>query len=181
MPLIAHLLLLVGMFLAILVLITSSKLNPPAPGRPISYHKFDIAARLTGWIGYTAMALIAAALFILPFRTQNSDMKNSQGHTQIADRAFVEKAIFHNEMMIIDARPESQYVMGHIAHSLNIPYNTSHLDRLLQPFALTEKLLILYCSDSRCNTADILAKRLQDCGCKKIAIYAGGWKDWSRY
>jgi 3-mercaptopyruvate sulfurtransferase SseA len=68
--------------------------------------------------------------------------------------------------------------MGHIPKSLNIPYNTANLDSLIQRLSLNKKFLILYCSNSHCNAAEILARKLTELGCQKIRIYQGGWEDW---
>lgn len=175
----AHLLLLAGLFLGIVFLINSTKPEQETEEGSESQQFFQ-PAELISFTGYLALAMMLAAFFSLPFSAQHNQVRNYPTIYQMVDRSFVEKAISNDNMMIIDARPEFQYAMGHIPKSLNIPYHTAYLDSLLQRFALTEKLLILYCSDSRCNTADILAKRLQDSGCKKIASYAGGWKDWSQ-
>jgi|GEM_PF-1593370 len=176
----AHVLLLAGMFLGIMFLINSTKPEQESV-KGSEHQQFYQTAKLINFTGYLALAMMLSAVFTLPFSAQDNNAHNSPTDYQMVDRFFVEKAISIDNMIIIDARPEFQYAMGHIPKSLNIPYNTAYLDSMLQRFALTKKLLILYCSDSRCNTADILAKRLQDSGCKKIAIYAGGWKDWSRY
>jgi rhodanese-related sulfurtransferase len=175
----AHLLLLAGMFLGILFLINSKKLDQESE-KGIERQRFYQTAKLISFAGYIALAMMLSAFFTLPFSAQNNNVHNSSTNHKIVDRAFVEKAISNDHIIIIDARPEFQYVMGHIPNSLNIPYNTTHLDSLLQRFALKQKLLISYCSDSRCNTADILAKRLADSGYAKIAVYPGGWKDWAR-
>ncbi|MDW7679738.1 MAG: rhodanese-like domain-containing protein [bacterium] len=175
----AHVLLLSGMFLGILFLINCTKPEQESEKRSES-QQFYQKHKLVRLTGYIAVALMLAAFFTLPFSAQDNNVHNYPTDHLIVDRDFVEAAMGKDQFAIIDARPEFQYVMGHIPNSLNIPYNTTYLDSLLQRFALTEKLLIVYCSDSRCNTADILTKRLQDSGYTKIAIYAGGWKDWSR-
>jgi len=175
----AHLLLLAGMFLGSLYLIICAKHEKELKVEKQTEHQqFYQTSKPVTFTGYTAVAMIISAFLTLPFSAQNNSVFNSPNKYNFVDRTFVEKAISNEHTVIIDTRPKFQYLMGHILKSLNIAYNTPHLDRLIQRFAFTEKFFILYCSDSRCNAADLLAQRLTDWGCQKILMYQGGWEDW---
>ena len=179
MPFGAHLLLIAGILLGLLYLtIVSEHENELRADNQKENQPIDKTSKSLTLIGYTALAMMLLAFITLPFSAQNNNVINSPNNFNFVDRIFVEKVISDENTIIIDARPEFQYSMGHIPQSLNIPYNTTRLDSLIQRLSLTKKLLVLYCSNSHCNAAEILAKKLFARGCQKIRIYQGGWEDW---
>lgn len=170
----AHLALLAGMSLGIWYLINEEKLVK----KSLAVQPVDFRLKVISFSGYVALLAMFAAFVSLPFSAKVKHDPGSIGQYQIVDRAFVKAVIDKQQFIIIDARPAFQYELGHIPQAVNIPYNHSWLDSVIQDLGLAEKSLVLYCSDAHCNASEILAKRLSKLGCSSIAIYQAGWKDW---
>ena len=178
----SHLLLLAGMILGIIYLINYSKHEKKLKAaKQTERQQFYRTSKPVTLAGYTALTTMLLAFLTLPFSTQNNNVINSSNNFNFVDRIFVQKTMSNDNTVIIDARPEFQYLMGHIPNSLTLPYNSTNLDSLIQKHFLNEKFLILYCSDSHCNAAEILARKLNELGCQKFHIYQGGWEDWIVY
>lgn len=122
---------------------------------------------------------MAIAFVSLPFSSPQKNPGNTINNIRIVDRVYVEKATKNHSAILIDARPRFQFRAGHISGVVNIPYNNS---KLLESYKhrLKDKPLIVYCSSPECPAAEILAKKLIKIGYRNIALYAGGWKDWTR-
>lgn len=96
------------------------------------------------------------------------------------NRQYVEGVILFNSAVIIDARSNYEFQLGHIPGSINIPYETRGLDSLLKKHELDGRQIVVYCSTSRCNASLLLAESLQRLGCENVQVYSGGWEDWTR-
>jgi rhodanese-related sulfurtransferase len=83
------------------------------------------------------------------------------------------------EGVIVDARPESLYKLGHIATAINLPrYNliTEPAQRTRFP---KNQLLVLYCCGTECKDADLEAKMLSESGYSRLMIFKGGMNEWN--
>lgn len=163
----AHILLLLGLFVGIYTLAMHAK---------NTQHK---KSHIEEWLGLGALLVIIVALLSIPFSfiTQALSFTNDT----IVDISVVEAVIHDDSILLIDARPQFQYELGHLAGAINIPYDTKELANLIKQHSLVKKSLIVYCSSSRCNAAEILAKKMHDHGCNKLRIFPGGWEEWQRY
>jgi rhodanese-related sulfurtransferase len=168
----AHLLLLGGMFLGLYYLTTSTTKN--IAEMQDNAGKISQPPRWTGWAALTMMVL---AFLTLPFTISNSRAANSAG-SSLVDRTATETAIANCSAVLLDARPVYQYVMGHLPGAINIPYDSENLVELVDEHSLKTLPIIVYCSSSHCNAAELLAQKLRDLGCLKVRIYSGGWEDW---
>jgi rhodanese-related sulfurtransferase len=168
----AHLLLLGGMFLGLYYLTTSTTRN--ITEMQDNAGKISQPPRWTGWAALTMMVL---AFLTLPFTISNSRAANSAG-SSLVDRTATETAIANCSAVLLDARPVYQYVMGHLPGAINIPYDSENLVELVDEHSLKTLPIIVYCSSSHCNAAELLAQKLRDLGCLKVRIYSGGWEDW---
>ncbi|MDZ7362387.1 MAG: rhodanese-like domain-containing protein [candidate division KSB1 bacterium] len=168
----AHLLLLVGMFLGLYYLTTSTTKN--IAETQDNAGKMPKTPRSTG---LAALAMMVLAFLSLPFTISSSRAAYSADNS-LVDRTATETVIANRSAVLIDARPSYQYVMGHLPGAINIPYDSENLVELVDKHSLKKQPVIVYCSSARCNAAELLAKKLHILGCNKISIYPGGWEDW---
>jgi rhodanese-related sulfurtransferase len=86
-------------------------------------------------------------------------------------------------IVFIDSRPPEQYASGHIPGARNLPLPAADKDKTLRLDRWhidTEALIIVYCSGGQCLDSLKLALWLKKRGFKEIAVFRGGWTDWSR-
>jgi len=173
----AHLVLLLGMLLGFYYLTVSLKHEEVSKNG----HESSLIPKnkTRQWPGLIAVVLMFSSFLTLPISlTQNRISPFISSH--IVDRVVAETTTETHGTVIIDARPEFQYQFGHIPTAINIPYDRESLIELVDKNSLKSKSLIVYCSSSHCNAAELLAQKLRDLGCQKVRIYSGGWEDWIR-
>ena len=81
--------------------------------------------------------------------------------------------------VVVDARPHNAYAAGHIPGAVSLPINASRFDRseVLARIAGDPKV-ILYCQNTSCPWAEIVAGDLAARGFGALYVYPGGWKEW---
>jgi rhodanese-related sulfurtransferase len=121
--------------------------------------------------------MMLSAFLTLPFTSSDSRASNHLSNDTV-DQTAVETAIANHSAVIIDARPDFQYELGHLPGAINIPYDGDNLVELVNTHALKNQALIVYCSSAHCNVAEVLAEKLRGLGCVKVGIYPGGWEEW---
>ncbi len=82
--------------------------------------------------------------------------------------------------IIIDARSESDFLMGHIPNAINIPAKDfeKYIDKIFELPQDTQ--LIIYCEGIHCNLSHVLAEKIKIFGFKNIAIMYEGIEGWIR-
>jgi len=97
------------------------------------------------------------------------------------ERDEMRKISMNHMALILDARPEIFYRLGHIPSALSLPRD----DFQKQYQALQSTLqshrgspLIVYCSDSDCPDSQMVANALQKLGYPHVRLFPGGWSDW---
>lgn len=96
------------------------------------------------------------------------------------DRAAVERALRRDDTVVVDARLPFQYYLGHIQGAINIPVDGEDVSHLVSSTGLCAGSVIVYCSSSACPAAETLAHALLAVGCRDVAVYGGGWLEWSQ-
>jgi rhodanese-related sulfurtransferase len=96
-------------------------------------------------------------------------------------REDVQKATLNHVSLILDARPEIFYRLGHIPSALSLPRDDFQkqyptLKRTLQSHR--EQPLIIYCSGSDCHDSQLVADALLKLGYLHVRVFRGGWSDW---
>jgi rhodanese-related sulfurtransferase len=96
-------------------------------------------------------------------------------------RDEVKKATLDHAALILDARPEIFYRLGHIPSALSLPRD----DFEKQYHSIQETLqshrqqpFIVYCSESSCQDSQMVADALLKLGYPHIRVFRGGWGDW---
>jgi len=87
-------------------------------------------------------------------------------------------SLFNKGVLFIDARDESDYLVGHITGSINIPFE--YLDNYKQKLEQIpkEKPLVIYCAGTECDLSPLLANLLFEKGYKQVYVFFGGWVEW---
>jgi rhodanese-related sulfurtransferase len=83
--------------------------------------------------------------------------------------------------LILDARPEVFYRVGHIPSALSLPRddfeNSYHvLASVLEP--RRSDVLVVYCSGSDCHDSQMVADALQRLGYAHVRLFRAGWGAW---
>jgi rhodanese-related sulfurtransferase len=88
----------------------------------------------------------------------------------------------HELILFIDARPEDQYLAGHIpgAYYFDRFHPENHLPTLA-PLCLNAEQIVFYCTGGDCEESEFAAKEVRDgmgLPQEKIFVYAGGMAEW---
>ncbi|MGB5287200.1 MAG: rhodanese-like domain-containing protein [Ignavibacteriaceae bacterium] len=86
--------------------------------------------------------------------------------------------LFSKGVTFVDARDESEYLAGHIASSINIPFDDFDNHKQKLDLLSKEKPLILYCAGTDCDLSILLGNLLFEMGYKQVYVFFGGWQDW---
>ena len=86
--------------------------------------------------------------------------------------------LFNKSVTFIDARDESDFLAGHIANSINIPFDDldNHKQKLEQ--FPKEKPFVIYCAGTDCDLSILLGNLLFEQGYEQVYIFFGGWLEW---
>ncbi|MFZ5434051.1 MAG: rhodanese-like domain-containing protein [Calditrichota bacterium] len=79
----------------------------------------------------------------------------------------------------VDARAPELYKDGHVPGAWNIP--TAKWEQLKDSVKVIPKneLIVAYCEGVECHDSHDLAEQMISCGWKRIAVFSGGWAEWS--
>jgi rhodanese-related sulfurtransferase len=91
-------------------------------------------------------------------------------------------AVENNSALILDARPASFFIEGHVPGALNLArddfaHDYRHLSVVLK--AAGDKPIIVYCSGGVCHDSRLVANALLTLGFSKVSVFTGGWEEWS--
>jgi rhodanese-related sulfurtransferase len=93
--------------------------------------------------------------------------------------ANVKKFFDAGAAVFVDAREHGEYVEGHIAGALSVPFDEAvRKPELLTPFKRAGKPLILYCSGGDCELSEDLAKNMLAEGIRKVLVFTEGMPAW---
>ncbi len=82
-------------------------------------------------------------------------------------------------VIVLDARPTSDYDAGHIAGAMSLPYDERDVYfGQLAPLFTPAQPLVTYCSGNACDDALLLAAFLRQQGLTNVWLFAGGWEEW---
>jgi rhodanese-related sulfurtransferase len=90
------------------------------------------------------------------------------------------RVLYENKkVLFVDARSGIDYRDAHISGALLITSGTPVQDIEKLKNQLKDRLLVTYCSGESCHMAEETAKSLYDAGYRKIAVFSGGWSEWT--
>jgi 3-mercaptopyruvate sulfurtransferase SseA len=122
---------------------------------------------------------------VIPFMTEGRPLSGegemrSQGHLSLEEfRVFVEE----KKGLILDARPELFYRLGHVPGALSLPREDfakayAQLKHRLE--ADKSQALVLYCADLSCEDSHLLRAALLKLGYREVRLFSGGWAEWTQ-
>jgi rhodanese-related sulfurtransferase len=84
--------------------------------------------------------------------------------------------------LILDARPSSFFIQGHVPGALNLArddfaHDYRRLSGILK--ATGNKPIIVYCSGGACHDSRLVANALLTLGFDNVSVFTGGWEQWS--
>ena len=85
--------------------------------------------------------------------------------------------------LVIDARPELFFKLGHVPGAINLPRETFESDyprRRNKLSAARAGEIALYCSEANCPDSSIVADLLGRLGYGRLLIYKEGWDEYSQ-
>ncbi len=87
-------------------------------------------------------------------------------------------ALYNKNVLFIDARDESDYLVGHVTGSINIPFED--LDNYKQELEQIpkDKPVVVYCAGTECDLSVLLGDILYEKGFKQVYVFFGGWVEW---
>jgi rhodanese-related sulfurtransferase len=97
------------------------------------------------------------------------------------ERDEMQKLSLNHVALILDARPEIFYRLGHIPSALSLPRDDFEkqyqaLQSNLQSHR--DKPLVVYCSSTGCHDSQMVVDALQKLGYPHVRLFRGGWSDW---
>lgn len=78
--------------------------------------------------------------------------------------------------VLLDARNAASFAVNHIPKAINLPSGAPEAE---VKAAAKYPQIIVYCSDAACPDSKKLAARLVAAGATGVALYPGGWEEWS--
>ncbi|MEM1159270.1 MAG: rhodanese-like domain-containing protein [Verrucomicrobiota bacterium] len=93
----------------------------------------------------------------------------------------VSEIVDKGSVIILDARPEVFYRLGHIPGSLSLPRDDFQkgYNKIKSRLEINKhQSLIVYCSSSSCQDSGLIVSALEKLGYQHISVFKGGWSEW---
>ncbi len=150
------------------------------------------------WLGHTpvqaAVLLVAAGcLSVMVHRLHPEGFFRNAGATELVaachvgdyfrkiGRSEMSQLVRDGRALVVDARTEDAFALGHIRGALNVPVNASPDEaRARMPREELDRPIVVYCQSSECPWSDRVATSLVRQGYRNISIFPGGWVEWSQ-
>jgi rhodanese-related sulfurtransferase len=98
---------------------------------------------------------------------------------EIASLEDVRAAGATGDHLLLDARPAVEYRAGRIPGALSFPVSEMESGFRFMDVLMPEDRLIIFCSGYGCDDSLVLARYMQDAGYTNIAVFPGGWNEWT--
>ena len=133
----------------------------------------------------------------LSFIYQSKEQRMGRDVAKLSSDHFMESSAMNNGVLslaefrsifaskqdiILDARPEVFYEMGHIPTALSLPRDD--FEKSYQKLKMIMEIdkgrsLIVYCSGNSCEDSELVRQALMHLGYTKVFRFRGGWSDWT--
>lgn len=91
---------------------------------------------------------------------------------------------FHHSgiALFVDVRSTDEYAAGHISEAISLPFQRldAHVDTLVE-LASSNRPLVVYCSNRKCDDALMLAIELRNIGAQDLWLFVDGFEIWQQY
>ncbi len=118
-------------------------------------------------------------------RLQNSPASGPGHVISIPERLSLEQFSDFVESktgLVLDARPAIFYRLSHVPGALSLPRDDFEVAFQLLHSRLGSdysRPLMIYCTDASCADATLVKKALTALGYSNVAIFVGGWSEWT--
>ena len=94
----------------------------------------------------------------------------------ITREALYDRITSAEPVVIVEALGAGYFADAHLPGAVNIP--PGQVDRLAPTLLpVPDAAVVVYCSGT-CNSAEVVARRLEGLGYTNVAVYPGGKEDW---
>lgn len=93
---------------------------------------------------------------------------------------FAQVALLPNKLLVVDARPKSEYKIGHIKNAVNLPADDfeNHLGNFLDVWQ-PEYAVLVYCKTGSANDGASVAHKLKnELKIKNVFVLKEDWRKW---
>jgi rhodanese-related sulfurtransferase len=80
--------------------------------------------------------------------------------------------------LFIDARDGYDFSVGHIKGAVSLPLREFNKKHPLLADLSKDRLLVIYCDGTECNSSAELARMLYESGYSNVKVFFGGWNEW---
>jgi len=135
--------------------------------------------------------LAACVAFIYHFASDEGFLAHqgaTSGIVEANKAKFIEKVQasdvrkrIDKDALIVDARYERDYQKNHMDGAVNIAIDSSDDERKERLTGVEkDRPIVVYCQSAGCKYAEIIAGKIISDGFKDVAVYKGGWMDWTK-
>lgn len=90
--------------------------------------------------------------------------------------------IEHEDFVLINVLPISDFNERHIRTSVNVPINDDNFVSQVETIAGSkERKVVVYCKNFDCNASEQAASVLEQAGFTRVYDYSGGVEDWLQH
>jgi rhodanese-related sulfurtransferase len=149
-----------------------------------------LARRPWGRVLAQAAGLVVLAIFLglgrnalsskpLPlFQTVNPLANDTLGIRRL-DSLQVRAAWEKHQALFLDDRASDLFHQGHIPGAKSLPLDD--FDQNFPKMTLSrDSAYVTYCEGKDCEYAELLAQKLYAQGYRKLAVFPGGWEEWTK-
>lgn len=112
------------------------------------------------------------------FRAINPLMTDTLG-IRMLDSLQAREAWERHQAVFLDARASDLFKQSHIPGAKSLPLDD--FDQVFPGMALSkDSAYVTYCEGRNCEYAELLAQRLYSLGFRKLAVFPGGWEEWTK-
>lgn len=111
---------------------------------------------------------------------QKAIQKHTDSGLQTVSFDEVAEKINDPASVILDARDQDLYLLGHIPGAINLPvHNFDQVFPEVSQLLPIDQPIIVYCEGFNCEMSDQLAEKLLSFGYNQVLVYSGGMEEWT--
>ena len=130
----------------------------------------------------TALGLVANAISPVGLEILHAKQSAPPWWAEGVKKAEIDEgiALYESGAFFVDARPEDEYLRGHIAGAVSVDVERAEtliferLDMLPR-----DTRVVTYCDDFACGSSMQLAQALHDYGFEDVTVFHPGWSVWT--
>lgn len=103
----------------------------------------------------------------------------AQYSPQPIEREFVQQWL-QNGQLIVDARPYSDYLAGHIGRAHSVPAGDVQRLNEVVTCCVSRQQVVVYCRGVSCSDSFTVGEALYTAGFAEVYLYEGGFVDWQQ-